>query len=373
MTVNRALASPAVVAIGDHWTERHATPRARTAWSTDDRALLYTSRSLLDIERRLLDQLAGGASAGVGVLDATSSRLRSPRRRSGDDQAEAVRRLTSQRATGRRAGRPSGHRQDPHARHRPQTLRSGRLGGRRPRSVRRGLHASCRTVPASHRRRSPVTASSTARSPPRPLVVIDEAAMAGTRDIAAVVDQATAVGAKVMLVGDHHQLPEVAAGGAFRAALDTLGDRVVELTTNRRQVTMGTRRAGRAALRRRHDRLRRLPRTRPGRHQRPARGPPRHRLGRLARQPRRSGATPCCSPAPAAEARLLNRHARSMLAARGRTRHLRRARTSPTGRSPSATRSCCAGTIPTNTSPTARPSPSTTACAASSPTVTAST
>ena len=38
-----------------------------------------------------------------------------------------------------------------------------------------------------------------------------------------------------MLVGDHRQLPEVAAGGAFRAALDTLGDRVVELTVNRRQ------------------------------------------------------------------------------------------------------------------------------------------
>ena len=59
--------------------------------------------------------------------------------------------------------------------------------------------------------------------------------MAGTRDLAAVIDQATRVGAKVVLVGDHHQLPEVAAGGAFRAALDTLGDRVVELTVNRRQ------------------------------------------------------------------------------------------------------------------------------------------
>ena len=67
------------------------------------------------------------------------------------------------------------------------------------------------------------------------VVVVDEAAMAGTRDVAAIVDQATAVGAKVVLVGDHHQLPEVAAGGAFRAALDTLGDRVVELTVNRRQ------------------------------------------------------------------------------------------------------------------------------------------
>ena len=59
--------------------------------------------------------------------------------------------------------------------------------------------------------------------------------MAGVRDIAAIIDQATRVGAKVVLVGDHHQLPEVGAGGAFRAALGTLGTRVVELTVNRRQ------------------------------------------------------------------------------------------------------------------------------------------
>ena len=68
------------------------------------------------------------------------------------------------------------------------------------------------------------------------VVVVDEAGMAGVRDLARVVDQVTRVGAKVLLVGDHHQLPEVAAGGGFRAALDTLGERVVELTENRRQL-----------------------------------------------------------------------------------------------------------------------------------------
>ena len=39
----------------------------------------------------------------------------------------------------------------------------------------------------------------------------------------------------MILVGDHHQLPEIAAGGGFRAALDTLGNRACELTINRRQ------------------------------------------------------------------------------------------------------------------------------------------
>src|SRR5690606_1912832 len=61
------------------------------------------------------------------------------------------------------------------------------------------------------------------------------AGMAGTRELAAIIDQAVATGAKVLLVGDDRQLPEVAHGGAFRAAQATLGDRVVELTVNRRQ------------------------------------------------------------------------------------------------------------------------------------------
>ena len=68
------------------------------------------------------------------------------------------------------------------------------------------------------------------------VLVVDEAAMAATRDLVRVLDRAAAVGAKVVLVGDHCQLPEVGAGGSFRAALDALGDGVCELTVNRRQI-----------------------------------------------------------------------------------------------------------------------------------------
>ena len=67
-----------------------------------------------------------------------------------------------------------------------------------------------------------------------------------------IVDQAAPVGAKVLLVGDHHQLPEVAAGGGFRARSTSLGDRVVELTVNRRQhADVGTGSARSTPLRRR--------------------------------------------------------------------------------------------------------------------------
>ena len=58
-------------------------------------------------------------------------------------------------------------------------------------------------------------------------MVVDEAAMCATVDLHQIVTRAHAAGAKVILVGDHHQLPEIAAGGGFRAALDALGNHSV--------------------------------------------------------------------------------------------------------------------------------------------------
>ncbi len=60
------------------------------------------------------------------------------------------------------------------------------------------------------------------------LVIVDEASLAGTLELDHVATQAAAVGAKVLLVGDHHQLAAVSAGGAFGLlARDT---RAAELT-----------------------------------------------------------------------------------------------------------------------------------------------
>jgi hypothetical protein len=69
--------------------------------------------------------------------------------------------------------------------------------------------------------------------PPRCVLVVDEAAMVGTRQLARLLEHAHAVGAKAVLVGDHHQLSEIDAGGAF-AALSVLLD-ATKLTENRRQ------------------------------------------------------------------------------------------------------------------------------------------
>ena len=69
----------------------------------------------------------------------------------------------------------------------------------------------------------------------RHVVVVDEAGMVGTVDLHRIVTAARTAGAKVILVGDHHQLPEIAAGGGFAAAVDAAAGYIAELTINRRQ------------------------------------------------------------------------------------------------------------------------------------------
>ena len=67
------------------------------------------------------------------------------------------------------------------------------------------------------------------------VLVVDEAGMAGIRDLEHVTTRVVAAGGRVLLIGDHHQLPEVTAGGGF-AALATNPDlTVATLTVNRRQ------------------------------------------------------------------------------------------------------------------------------------------
>jgi len=67
----------------------------------------------------------------------------------------------------------------------------------------------------------------------RDVVVLDEAGMVGTRHLARLVDHADTAGAKVVLIGDPRQLPELDAGGTLRALEYRTG--AVALTANRRQ------------------------------------------------------------------------------------------------------------------------------------------
>jgi conjugative relaxase-like TrwC/TraI family protein len=67
-----------------------------------------------------------------------------------------------------------------------------------------------------------------------PLLVIDEAGMTDLRTLDSAITQQLASGGRVLLVGDHHQLPEVGAGGGFAYAA-THSPCVSTLTVNRRQ------------------------------------------------------------------------------------------------------------------------------------------
>src|SRR5665647_1903842 len=68
---------------------------------------------------------------------------------------------------------------------------------------------------------------------PRTVVVVDEAAMVGTRQLSQLLDLAAVANSKVVLVGDDAQLQSIEAGGLFYGLRTRLG--AVELTENRRQ------------------------------------------------------------------------------------------------------------------------------------------
>jgi conjugative relaxase-like TrwC/TraI family protein len=68
----------------------------------------------------------------------------------------------------------------------------------------------------------------------RTVLVVDEAAMVGTRKLAPLLQHADRAGSKVVLVGDDRQFASIQAGGGFRALRLRLG--ASELTVNRRQI-----------------------------------------------------------------------------------------------------------------------------------------
>ncbi len=84
------------------------------------------------------------------------------------------------------------------------------------------------------------------------VLVVDEAGMVGTRDLAALVRGAERGDSKLVLVGDTRQLPEIEAGGALRSLAERLG--AAELHHIRRQQEPWDREAIQAFHRGDHDR-----------------------------------------------------------------------------------------------------------------------
>lgn len=68
----------------------------------------------------------------------------------------------------------------------------------------------------------------------RSIVVVDEAGMVGTRTLDRLHRVTSSAGAKLVLVGDPEQLPEIEAGGAIRTLTERLD--LIRLVENRRQI-----------------------------------------------------------------------------------------------------------------------------------------
>jgi len=77
--------------------------------------------------------------------------------------------------------------------------------------------------------------------PNRCVVVVDEAGMVGTRQLGGLLSAIERARGKLVLVGDHRQLPEIEAGGAFAGLARRLG--AITLTENRRQIDQWERKA----------------------------------------------------------------------------------------------------------------------------------
>jgi hypothetical protein len=76
---------------------------------------------------------------------------------------------------------------------------------------------------------------------PGTVVIVDEAGMIGSRQLAKLVELTARDGAKLVLCGDPHQLQPIDAGGGFRALIDNLG--AVHLTQSVRQKELWEREA----------------------------------------------------------------------------------------------------------------------------------
>ena len=201
---------------------------------TEREAMRYTSRGLIELEHAFRTNLAAIARTAVGPIDPTGALATRPAL--GDDQRAVVTAITGSTA--------SVHVLVGHAgtgktytlgavREAFETAGYSVIGlapsARAARELEDGSGIESHTIAWWRLRNADLRRNT--------LVLVDEAAMAGTRDLVAIVQAVAASGARLLLVGDHHQLAEVSAGGGFEVALAQLGPlgRLSELTVNRRQ------------------------------------------------------------------------------------------------------------------------------------------
>ena len=198
-------------------------------------AARFTTRTTLAREARVLEAAANGVDAGVAVVPATVLAETLAGAGLGLDQRAAV----SQLLTG---GEAIACLVGPAGAGKSRALEAARVSweaagyqvvGLAPSAMAAGVLASEAGIASDtlakflHRAGANPFALSA-----RSVVVVDEAAMARTADLAGVVQMTQSAGAKLVLVGDDHQLGAVGAGGLFATLVSDRG--AAELSTVRR-------------------------------------------------------------------------------------------------------------------------------------------
>ena len=196
----------------------------------------YTTRGLLLTESHAINTALDRASDGIAVVDDTTVDQAVRGRSLSDEQAVMVRRLTSSGAGVEvvvgKAGTGKTYALDA-ARHAWQQagipVAGVALAARAALELEQSAGIESTTIAALERR----LAHDDGVLPAGSVLVVDEAGMVGTRQLARLLNHADQRQVKVVLVGDPRQLPEIDAGGLFRALTNRLP--AVELTDNRRQ------------------------------------------------------------------------------------------------------------------------------------------
>ena len=199
----------------------------------DDQAPQWTSRELLDAEQRFIDTLEQDSPPPAGTN--TFHEALAHHGDLGADQRAAVEAICTTTAAVSVLVGPAGTGKT----HAIDAIRAVHdaagvpIRGAAP-SARAALELAASTgMPTSTLHRL-VADQHLDRPTPGGLLVIDEAGMADVRTLTRVVTDHIRAGGRVLLAGDHRQLPEIGAGGGFAYAAHHAGT-VAELTVNRRQ------------------------------------------------------------------------------------------------------------------------------------------
>lgn len=198
----------------------------------------YTTRGLLLTEQRAINRTLDRQDAGIGAVEAGHFDAAVRRRTLTDEQQTMVRRLTASGAGVEvvvgKAGTGKTYALD-------AARETWEAAGIRVTGAALAARAALELQESSGIRSTTLArllgqledGRPGASLAPGSVLVVDEAGMVGTRQLARLLDHAEQQQVKVVLVGDPKQLPEIDAGGLFRALATRLP--AIELTDNRRQ------------------------------------------------------------------------------------------------------------------------------------------